>query len=90
MSIFEIGMLVCFGAAWPASIYKSIKSRSTNGKSLPFLCIILIGYICGILNKIFFNYDYVIYLYILNFIMVAVDIGFYLRNKQLEKENSNR
>jgi hypothetical protein len=35
MSVFEIAMLVCFGAAWPVSIYKSLKTRAVAGKSLP-------------------------------------------------------
>ncbi|MBN2852569.1 MAG: hypothetical protein JXQ23_07525 [Clostridia bacterium] len=85
MSIFEIGMLICFGLAWPASIYKSIKSKSTRGKSLNFLLIILIGYISGILHKIFYNPDFVIILYIINFIMVLTDIMLYLNNRKGEK-----
>ena len=32
MSIYEIIMLICFGAAWPFSIYKSLKSKSTKEK----------------------------------------------------------
>src|SRR4030067_1316191 len=34
MSIFEIGMLLCFGAALPPSQYQSLRSRSVEGKSL--------------------------------------------------------
>jgi hypothetical protein len=45
MSIFEMIMLVCFGAAWPFSIIKSYKSRDNNGKSVVFLFIVVIGYI---------------------------------------------
>lgn len=82
MSIFEIIMLVCFGAAWPFSIYKSYKARSTKGKSAPFLVIILIGYAAGILNKLFYNFDNVVYLYALNMIMVAFDLVLYLRNQR--------
>ena len=81
MSIFEIIMLVCFGAAWPFSIYKSIKTRQIAGKSLPFLLVILVGYIAGILHKLVFRYDGVIFLYALNAVMVAVDIALYLRNR---------
>ena len=33
MSPFEIIMLACFGAAWPASIYKSYKSRRIPEKA---------------------------------------------------------
>jgi hypothetical protein len=84
MSPFEIIMLACFGAAWPASIYKSYKSRKNTGKSLTFLIIIFIGYIAGVIHKVFYNYDAVIFLYILNSIMVFTDMMLYFRNKKLE------
>jgi hypothetical protein len=82
VSAFEIVMLVCFGAAWPASIYKSYTSRQNAGKSLLFLCVILIGYIAGILHKVLYSMDIVIYLYVLNGLMVLADIALYLRNKR--------
>ena len=81
MSIFEIIMLVCFGAAWPVSIYKSWKTRQIAGKSLPFLLIILVGYAAGILHKLVFHFDLVIYLYALNAVMVGIDAGLYIRNR---------
>lgn len=83
MSIFEIIMLICFGAAWPLSIYKSYTSRSTAGKSAMFLVVILIGYVAGILHKIFNQYDAVVYLYLLNFLMVLTDLLIYLRNSHM-------
>ena len=89
MSIFEIAMLVCFGFAWPFSIYKSIRSRSTNGKSVYFLSIVLVGYAAGILHKIIYNPDLVIVFYMLNFLMVTIDIILFLRNLRLEKKNQN-
>ena len=52
MSIFEMGMLLCFGAAWPLNIYKSLKSRTTAGRSILFQWAIIIGYICGIIGKV--------------------------------------
>ncbi len=82
MSPFEFIMLVCFGAAWPVSIYKSWKSRSVQGKSLFFLVIVLVGYIAGFLHKIFYLYDAVIILYSINFIMISIDIMLYFRNKK--------
>ena len=85
MSIFEAIMLICFGAAWPFSIYKSYVSYSVQGKSSFFLIIVLLGYVAGILHKLFFQYDMVIYLYLLNFIMVFIDFLLYLRNSRLEK-----
>jgi hypothetical protein len=81
MSIFEIAMLVCFGAAWPVSIYKSLRTRAVAGKSLPFLVIVFVGYIAGILHKLLFRYDLVIFLYALNALMVGFDMFLYLRNR---------
>ncbi|MBR5284601.1 MAG: hypothetical protein IKU27_06105 [Clostridia bacterium] len=82
MSIFEAGMLICFGAAWPMNIAKSIKTKSTKGKSLPFLLTILVGYISGITHKILHSQDIVMVLYIINFIMVSIDTGLYFYNKK--------
>lgn len=89
MSIFEIIMLICFGAAWPFSIYKSYTSRSTEGKSVLFLVIVIIGYIAGILNKILYHYDGVIYLYLLNLIMVGADLLLYFRNNRMASVQAN-
>jgi hypothetical protein len=88
--IFEAIMLICFGIAWPFSIHRSYTSRSTNGKSLVFLVIVIIGYIAGITNKILTGVDYVIYLYILNTIMVTIDSLLYIRNKRYEKDASEQ
>jgi len=85
MSIFEMLMLLCFGAAWPFSIYKSYKSKSVAGKSPYFLVILIVGYIFGILNKIIYNFDGVVYLYALNLVMVTIDFILYLRNLKLLK-----
>jgi hypothetical protein len=81
MSVFEIAMLVCFGAAWPVSIYKSLKTRAVAGKSLVFLVIVLVGYAAGILHKLFFHPDLVVWLYALNAVLVGADIALYLRNR---------
>lgn len=71
--IFEALMLVCFGCAWPFSIYKTWKTKSSKGKSFIFLSVILAGYIFGTLFEIFGDLNDVIYLYILNACMVAFD-----------------
>jgi hypothetical protein len=73
-------MLLCFGAAWPFSIYRSYKSRSTKGKSLVFLIILLAGYVAGIINKLVNYADIVIVFYCINLIMVLIDMGLYIRN----------
>lgn len=84
MSIFEALMLVAFGCAWPVSIVKSLRSGSTKGKSLPFMVIIWWGYVCGILHKLFYAPDAIIYLYALNLLMISVDTVLYFRNRRRE------
>ncbi len=86
MSIFEIIMLLCFGLAWPLSIYKSYTSKSIEGKSLLFLIVILIGYGSGIVHKMMYAKDMVIILYVINGLMVTVDVLLYFRNKKLLNE----
>lgn len=86
MSIFEIGMLACFGAAWPMNIIKSWRSRTAAGRSVTFQWAILVGYICGITHKLVYSNDIVLYLYILNFIMVSIDTYLYYRNRRLDRE----
>ncbi len=87
MSIFEAIMLICFGASWPLAIYKTVKVKNPVGKSVPFLYLVLIGYIAGCLHKVFFNFDKVLWLYALNGIMVLVDLiltHYYIsRNRRL-------
>lgn len=85
MSAFEILMLVCFGAAWPFSIVRSWRSKSTKGKSPVFLVIVMIGYGAGILHKILYQLDGVIILYVVNLVMVAVDTALYIVNRRREK-----
>jgi len=81
--IFEAIMLVCFGAAWPLSVYKSHKTKSNEGKSIAFLFTIFIGYLAGILHKIIDNYDWVLYLYLFNQLFVMLDIILFFRNKKM-------
>lgn len=81
--IFETIMLVCFGASWPVSVYKSWTSRSIKGKSLLFLLLIEIGYIVGLVGKILYNPSYVIAVYCVNLLFVTTDIALYFRNRRL-------
>lgn len=84
MSIFEAGMLICFGFAWPMNIYKSWTSRTNGGKSFLFLLIIWIGYLSGIINKVLYHRDIVMWLYVLNMSMVTVDCILFIRNARLD------
>ncbi|MFO7936344.1 MAG: hypothetical protein R6V06_01910 [Kiritimatiellia bacterium] len=85
--VFEAIMLVCFGLAWPLSIIKSWKSRTSKGKSIFFMTVILIGYISGLTHKLFWmkKTDAVIWLYALNAMLVLIDIILYFRNLRIDR-----
>jgi hypothetical protein len=83
--MFEFIMLMCFGAAWPFAVYRAYVSRRSEGTSIVFLYVVFLGYMSGILHKIFFSFDLVISLYILNAIMVFVCIVLYYRNRAYSK-----
>ena len=92
--MLEIVMLLCFGASWPMNVIKSWNARTAKGKSLGFLCMILLGYVAGIAAKLinpaymaaFSEKWYVLFFYVLNFAMVSVDFCLYWRNKKLDRE----
>ncbi|MCL2740753.1 MAG: hypothetical protein FWE70_01400 [Oscillospiraceae bacterium] len=89
-SIFETGMLVAFGAAWPVSIIKTLWTKKTSGKSLIFLAIIIVGYISGIIHKALHNLDLVILLYILNACMVTLDLALCVRYRKAERGSAGK
>ena len=85
--ILKIIMVVSFGISWPLNVIKSYQARSTKGKSLWFLVLIFFGYICGIASKLTADsYKwYVLFFYILNFVMVGIDLMLYWRNYRLDR-----
>ena len=85
MSIFEVAMLICFGVSWPISIAKSVRTKVVSGKSPVFMAIICLGYISGATHKILYSLDWVISLYVLNMIMITIDMVLYF--KYSPKEN---
>ena len=93
--LFEIIMIVSFGASWPLNVLKSYRARTTKGKSLAFLLLIFFGYIAGITSKLineaymaaFAEKWYVLFFYVLNLIMVGMDLLLYVRNRKLDKDN---
>lgn len=86
--VFEAIMMVCFGMAWPVSIMKSWRSRTCKGKSLFFMLIVAAGYLSGITHKLWWQerVDAVVWLYVLNFAMVAADCALYFRNRRLDRQ----
>ncbi|MDD2458212.1 MAG: hypothetical protein PHQ83_06880 [Eubacteriales bacterium] len=89
MSIFEIIMLSCFGLSWPIAAYKSYKTGRAAGKSLLFMAAIWIGYVAGILHKLIYSRDLVIYLYVFNLLMVSLDIALTRRNIRRERSEQD-
>lgn len=84
-NILESMMMLAFGLAWPANIIKSWRTRSTYGKSLSFLIIVEVGYLCGITAKLVTgNINYVLFFYCLNVLMVGADLLIYARNHRLD------
>ncbi|HOD99700.1 MAG TPA: hypothetical protein PLD40_00360 [Kiritimatiellia bacterium] len=79
MSIFEAGMLICFGISWPISIAKSIRTKVVVGKSPLFMAILCLGYASGIAHKWLYSRDPVIALYTLNLLLVATDLALYFK-----------
>lgn len=87
--ILEILMVVCFGCSWPMNVRKSYLARTTKGKSLGFLIMICVGYVCGIASKVIggsFKW-YVMFFYVLNLCMVLLDVAMYARNYRLDQMN---
>ena len=90
--IFEVAMLVLFGISWPFNLVKSIRSKSTKGKSLIFLILVDVGYICGMVSKfvspIFvWSTDWWVFaIYVINFSFVTADLITYFINKNRESK----
>lgn len=92
--IFEIIMVLSFGASWPFSVVRSYRSGSTKGKSPVFLCLIIFGYMAGIVAKLtngpymasFSQKWYVLIFYVINMLMVTVDLLIFFRNRKREQK----
>lgn len=86
--ILETIMLVCFGFSWPINLMKAYRARTAKGTSLTFLLLIELGYIAGILAKIISgNINYVLAVYLLNFLLVALNLAVYARNVRLDRQS---
>src|SRR5512141_618999 len=79
MRPFAVGMLACFGLSWPCSIVKSLRTHEVSGKSPLFLVIVAVGYLLGVVHKLYFALDWAILFYALNLGMVLVDLSLYFR-----------
>jgi hypothetical protein len=77
MSMFEAMMLMCFGVSWPVSIAKALRTKVVAGKSPLFMAIVCFGYLSGVIHKALYSFDWIIALYVMNFILVAFDLFLY-------------
>ena len=84
-SILEAIMLICFGLSWPINTMKAYKARSAKNMSLPFILMIILGYIAGISAKLLMNQtNYVLVVYFINLVVVSLNLIVYFRNKKLD------
>ena len=90
-SLLETIMLVCFGFSWPLNVMKAYKAKTAKGTSLPFVLLIITGYIAGISAKIISGQiNYVLIAYILNLTIVSLNVIVYFRNVSLDKKRLQR
>ena len=85
MSVFEVLMLLCFGLSWPISIAKAVKTKTVAGKSPVFMSIVIAGYFFGIVHKVIYSFDWVVYLYVVNLLLVGTDMSLYFRYSKAVK-----
>lgn len=76
-SIWEVLFLLCFAISWPVSIAKSLRTKVVIGKSPLFMSLVILGYIFGIIHKLLYSRDIVIFMYIFNATLVSTDLFLY-------------
>ena len=86
-SLFETVMLICFGFSWPMNVIKAYKARTAKSTSLPFIVLIISGYIAGITAKVVSGQiNYVLIVYLINLAIVSLNVVVYIRNRRLDKQ----
>lgn len=88
-SILETIMLVCFGLSWPLNVIKAYRAKTTKGTSLPFILLIITGYVAGIMAKLITHQvNYVLIAYLINLAIVGLNVVVYFRNMALDKKHA--
>lgn len=86
-SLLETLMLICFGCSWPLNLMKAYKSRTAKSTSLPFILLIITGYIAGIAAKVLTGQiNYVLVAYLINLAIVSLNLLVYFRNVFLDRK----
>ena len=84
--IFEVGMMLCFAAAWPLNIARAWKARTAIGSSPWFMVVIEVGYVLGMINKVVNDdVNYVFAFYVLDFILVLIGLAIFVRNTAIDR-----
>ena len=88
-NFLEAMMLLCFGFSWPISLVNNYRTRTARGMSLPFILLIMFGYVCGLTGKLIaHNISYVLVVYIFNLCMVSLNLVVYFRNRRLDRKRA--
>lgn len=94
--VLEAAMLVCFGASWPFSIAKALRTKVVKGKSPVFLGLILAGYVAGVSKMVVQRHErlaaaapgeavpvhWLTWFYAALFLLVSLDFALYLRYRR--------
>ena len=89
--LLETVMLICFGLSLHINVMKAIKARSAKSMSLPFILLIISGYVAGISAKILSHQiNYVLIVYFINLAIVTVNLFVYFRNRHLDHQNEEK
>lgn len=90
-SVLETVMLICFGFSWPLNVAKAIKAETAKNMSLPFILLIISGYIAGICAKILSHQiNYVLIVYLINLFIVALNLAVYFKNRRLDLQSEQK
>lgn len=86
-NMLEAMMLICFGFSWPISLINNYRTRTAHGMSLPFILLIIFGYLCGITAKIIAGkVNYVLIVYFFNLFAVSLNLVVYFRNRKIDQQ----
>ena len=86
-ALLESVMLICFGISWPVNVCKNIRARTAKSMSLPFILLILSGYVAGIAAKLLSGtVNYVLVSYVFNLVVVSLNVVIYFINRGYDKK----
>ncbi len=91
VQLFESMMMIVFGLSWPVNIAKSLRSRTTLGKSIGYEYMVMLGYTCGVIAKLISwqetgTLPYSLIFYIVDIALVSTDVVIYYRNRRIDKK----